>query len=138
MSVILTILVLIFTIIETTLFALPLALTALIIWSTRHSTSSILIIAALSGGLLDILTLRPYGLTTLIFLLTVFIIQRYSLKVETYRLRYLIPVTILATGAYSYYFYNSWITQVLVSLLVIIIFILIYRKSGSKYDTLIP
>lgn len=136
------VLILLAVLVEATLIPLPLPFLILILWLTRLThfkglAFKIYAMTALGGGLLDILTLRPYGITTAIFLFTVFVIRRYSLKVETYRLRYLLPVTILAIGTYSYFFYSSWTTQVFTSLLVTLIFSLIYRKPGSKYDTLV-
>jgi len=93
-------------------------------------------VGALNGGLIDILSLRPYGITVLIFLGTIFVIQRYSKKVETYRLFYLIPVVIITIGTYSWYFYHDFVPQILISLVVILVYSLTRKKNHSKYGTL--
>lgn len=134
MSIIITILILLSVLAEATLFPIPLALLTLILYSTKGLSFNVILAAALGGGLLDIMTLRPYGITVLIFLGTVFIIQRYSRKVETYRLIYLIPVTALTIGAYSRYFYHEFVPQILVSLVIVLIYSFLSRKKPERYE----
>ena len=138
-AMIISLIILVSVIIEATLVPMPFALIILIIWSTniKGKTFNMLILGVLGGGLLDILMIRMYGLTTAMFLITILVILRYSKKVETYRLQYLIPTAMLATGAYSYYFYSTWVYQVLVSVIIILFYSLINRTKPAEYDTLI-
>ena len=139
MSIIITVLILLAVLVESTLFPIPLALLIFILLSSniKGLAFNIYMIGALSGGLIDILSLRPYGITVLIFLGTIFVIQRYSKKVETYRLFYLIPVVIITIGTYSWYFYHNVVPQILISLVIILVYSLIRKKNHSKYDTLV-
>ena len=139
MSIIITVLILLAVLVESTLFPIPLALLIFILWSSniKGLAFNIYMIGALSGGLLDILSLRPYGITVLIFLGTIFVIQRYSKKVETYRLFYLIPVVIITIGTYSWYFYHELVPQILISLVIILVYSLIRKKKSLKYGTLV-
>ena len=142
MSIIITVLILLAVLVESTLFPIPLALLILILWSSNikglaFNIFNIYMIGALSGGLIDILSLRPYGITVLIFLGTIFVIQRYSKKVETYRLFYLIPVVIITIGTYSWYFYHDFVPQIVVSLVTVLISSLFHKKNHSKYGTLV-
>src|SRR3989344_2412873 len=139
MSIIITILILLAVLVESTLFPIPLALLIFILWSSniKGLAFNIYMVGALNGGLIDILSLRPYGITVLIFIGTIFIIQRYSKKVETYRLFYLIPVVIITIGTYSWYFYHELVPQILISLVIILVYSLIRKKNHSKYGTLV-
>ena len=139
MSIIITVLILLAVLVESTLFPIPLALLIFILWSSniKGLAFNIYMIGALSGGLIDILSLRPYGITVLIFLGTIFVIQRYSKKVETYRLFYLIPVVIITIGTYSWYFYHDFVPQILISLVIVLVYSLIRKKNYSKYGTLV-
>ena len=138
MSIIITIIILLAVLVESTLFPIPLALLIFILWSSnlKGLAFHIYMVGALNGGLIDILSLRPYGITVLIFLGTIFVIQRYSKKVETYRLFYLIPVVIITIGTYSWYFYHDFVPQILISLVVILVYSLTRKKNHSKYGTL--
>ena len=139
MSIIITVLILLAVLVESTLFPIPLALLIFILWSSniKGLAFNIYMVGALSGGLIDILSLRPYGITVLIFLGTIFVIQRYSKKVETYRLFYLIPVVIITIGTYSWYFYHDFVPQILISLVIVLVYSLIRKKNYSKYGTLV-
>ena len=136
MSIIITVLILLAVLVESTLFPIPLALLIFILWSSniKGLAFNIYMIGALSGGLIDILSLRPYGITVLIFLGTIFVIQRYSKKVETYRLFYLIPVVIITIGTYSWYFYHDFVPQILISLVIVLVYSLSAKTKSSNYD----
>ena len=136
MSIIITVLILLAVLVESTLFPIPLALLILILWSSniKGLAFNIYMVGALGGGLIDILSLRPYGITVLIFLGTIFVIQRYSKKVETYRLFYLIPVVIITIGTYSWYFYHDFVPQILISLVIVLVYSFLNRKRPERYE----
>lgn len=80
-----------------------------------------LLFAIFAGFLIDVLLLRPIGLTALIFLGVAFLLKLYQRKLETVKLLYIIPFTTIIVGFYSQFFYQEWLTSVFVALAIIIL-----------------
>lgn len=99
MFVVLILLLIIATFLEGTMVALPLVLVCLLCFATVQKDASIFLLAFFAGLLLDILTLHPPGLSSLFFILILFLVFLYQRKYEINSY----PFIILAS------FIGSWI-----------------------------
>lgn len=89
-------LVLILALGESTVFPFRLVLPSVLSWAVLRPVKSGLFWAFLTGLILDLVKGQALGLTSLIFLLLVFLLNLYKVKFKAGNLLYLLPFTLLS------------------------------------------
>lgn len=93
-------------IVESTLLSLPLTLIGLLVIS-RKIGDDVIYWAFASGLILDFFTLRTLGLSSIFFLVLLFIGGRYRKKLHTSQFIYHLLFLILAIILYTVFFYRT-------------------------------
>ena len=107
--------ILFFAFFEATLFLLPLTLLVVMSWGTEASGRRAFFLAFLSGIVIDLVTLRPLGMTSIVFLGLTFLIFLYGKKYRPSHFIFYVPATFVSLCVYQIIFYS----QVSVPLLLI-------------------
>ena len=96
-----------FALIESSFIAVPLLLLFILSWSV-HAPWKYRFWASFAAGLfVDIFTARPFGATSIFFLITALIVSRYQKKIETRNFLYLVIFSLITIIFYQFVFFRS-------------------------------
>ncbi|CAN5203797.1 hypothetical protein BH11PAT1_BH11PAT1_1720 [soil metagenome] len=113
---------------------LPLTLLALIILLLQKRAEWIFLLAFGSGLVLDILTLRPLGQTSIFFLIFLFLMLLYERKYEIQSMPFVMAVSGIGSVAYLLSVHSTMIFwQGVVSALIAGILFIFYRLQRKRY-----
>jgi cell shape-determining protein MreD len=100
---------------ESTITRLPLSLVLLLIFFVHRKSSGIFIMAFFLGMLVDILTVRRVGMSSLFFVVFIFLVYLYDRKYEIDTMQFAMIATAVASTIYiSLYSSNNLFLQVIV------------------------
>lgn len=109
--------------------ALPLLFLLLLAIFFKEKRSWIFIFAFLSGLALDVLLIRPFGQTSLFFVIFIFVLLLYGQKFEIQNSSFMVIATFLGELLYLFLFnYNHIVQQALISSLAAFLLWKIIRK----------
>lgn len=94
---------------EASLFSIPFALPFLLLFFVLHKKPSVFAMAFIIGLILDILHIRPLGMTSLFYLLLLLIVLLYDRKFEVISFPFLIGATVVSVIIYSILFSTPFI-----------------------------
>lgn len=129
----LTILLLLAALIQGTLLATPIVLSVLLVFLLIYERTWIFLMAFLSGIILDVISLRTIGATSLFFVIFLFIAIQYARKFETKTARFVLFSSFIGSLIFLFIFgYTSVLQQSvinsLIALLLFTVFIRIYKR----------
>lgn len=131
------ILLLLAVLIEGTITTLPLVLSSFLILMIFLRKNSLFWIALISGLILDLMLIRAVGLTSIIFVLFLFIVSLYENKFETSTSMFVLISSFLGSLIYLLFFgiQNAFIQSIFCSLLTLLIFklLLLSELKTKRY-----
>lgn len=119
-------------ILESSVTTLPLVLLFLIFYTVFTRSESVFFIAFFAGLLLDILMLRPLGVTSIFFLVIIFLILLYENKFEIGTMYFVMIATFVMSFLYLIFFPVS---QIYLILPTCVIFSMIFFMMIKKINT---
>lgn len=118
--------------IESVIVTVPLTVIFLLLLAVLKRESWIFAVAFFAGMLLDILTIRPIGQTSIFFILFVFLVFLYERKYEIASTPFIICITIIGSACYSILFHiGDTVTYVLLSVCITLIFWVIATRISQ-------
>jgi len=133
--------ILVFPLLEGTVISLPFSFLSLIFLATTRKHVSVFFLAIVNGLILDLITLRPLGITGIFYTVFLFLLFLYERKYETSTLPFILSAVFVGVLIYSVIFSNTHITlQIILSIIIItLVYSLsakIFRSSSVQHDTL--
>jgi cell shape-determining protein MreD len=133
--------ILVFPLLEGSVISLPFSLLSLIFLATTRKHVSVFFLAIVNGLILDLITLRPLGITGIFYTVFLFLLFLYERKYETSTLPFILSAVFVGVLIYSVIFNNTHITlQIILSIIIItLVYSLsakIFRSSSVQHDTL--
>ena len=119
---------------EISVSSLPLVLLVLIVLTIIYRSYTVFILAFIFGIMLDILTLKTVGISSLFLISLIFLILVYEKKFEIKTNYFVILASVLGSFFFLLFFgYNNIISQTLVSVIIgVLIFQVINRLNMQK------
>lgn len=119
---------------ETTVFPLNLTLVAVVIWAALRSVSQGLPIAWLAGLILDLLSGRVLGTTSLAFLLLTLPVYFYKNRFQPDRWQFLLPFLLIALVLYNLAFKFLDLPALILSTASVFFLLPIFKFFSQKTD----
>lgn len=94
--------------IEIVFVPFPFAFIALFLWAQFRSEEEALILALISGMLLDLFLLRPMGVTSLLFLILLWFTMLYKRKYRRYNRIFIAVFAFLSLLVIEYFYQSSF------------------------------
>lgn len=133
MKFLLFILILILAIFEGSVTTIPLTLvflSALYVW---YDIDIVLLFAFLSGIIIDMITLKFIGMTSIFFVTFVFILSLYGKKFETKTIQFAISSAFFGSLFYLIIFKYSYpVQQAMVSSIIAIVLFIVFSRINNK------
>lgn len=118
---------------EGTVTTLPLVLLFLLALGIARQDEAVFILAVLAGILLDILALRPVGITGIFYVVFLFLMLLYDRKYEIHSLPFMAVSSFLGSFVYLLLFVRQEIfLQSVISVFLGVIIFLVFRLSRSS------
>lgn len=121
---------------EATLMQLPLALVALIVFSVLERRAWILLLGVFAGLLLDSLTFRLLGTSSIFFLVVLGLLFLYKKKYETYHIGFASVFLFVACLVYELIFGlpSIFLATLLATFIGIVILLLIQYLASNRHQ----
>lgn len=133
--------ILVYPLLEGTVISLPLSLISLIFLATTRKHIAVFFLAIINGLILDLITLRPLGITGIFYTVFLFLLFLYERKYETSTLPFILSAVFVGVLTYSVIFSTAnIILQIILSLIIVtLIYILsakVFHSSSIRRDNL--
>lgn len=123
--------------IQGTLLTTPIALSVLLVFLFVYDKAWILFMAFLSGIILDVLSLRTIGATSLFLVIFLFIVIQYARKFETKTLRFVLFSSFIGSLIFLFIFNQNFILlqSVFNSLTAVVLFKVFVKMERKRMLT---
>ena len=121
-------------VLESTLVALPVTLAVIVFAAIVTQGKSIFLLAFIAGLLLDILALRTIGVSSLVFVVLIFLIYQYSGKFEIKTLNFFAVFIFFSSLSYLFIINggNIFLESILLTLISVVSFFIYNKSINSK------